>query len=84
MHSTFLFNLEPIAPFFAGPLLGMEFDVFPTVLGFVEWSPLMLFSDEPRLLASSFPAGYEPMALTNFGVGLVDFLRYRVGARFQW
>jgi hypothetical protein len=84
MHSTFLFGLEPLAPFFFGPLLGVEFEPFASILGFVEWSPVMLLSDETRLLSSAFPAGYEPMAVTNFGIGLVDFLRYRVGVRFQW
>ncbi len=84
IHSVFLVGLEPIAPFYAGPFVGFEFEPLAKILGFFEWSPVMLFSEVPTLLGSSVPRGYDPMAVVDFGIGLVEFLRYRVGVRYQW
>jgi hypothetical protein len=84
IHSVFFLGLEPIAPFYAGPFVGFEFEPVAKILGFFEWSPVMLFTEVPTLLGSSVPAGYDPMGVTDFGIGLVEFLRYRVGVRYQW
>jgi hypothetical protein len=84
IHSVFFLGLEPIAPFYAGPFVGFEFEPLTNILGFFEWSPVMLFTEVPTLLGSSVPPGYEPMGVADFGIGLVEFLRYRVGVRYQW
>ncbi len=84
VHSPFLVGLDPLAKYFAGTLLGMEFEPFESVLGFLEWTPVFLFSDAPALLASGFPAGYHPMGLMNWVQGILDPIRYRVGVRFKW